>query len=517
MATAATPPSPAAPPGVSREDYVDALVSANRSGEALALAEQMLREDERAAAAWRAMARVKLSMARLDEALRATECAMGIDPDDRASRVLHAAVLHQLGQSDRAVALLRDVISGASEPFILAYRTLAEALFRLGRLDELKAVLGRPEVASHRDLAVFRAHAVAHDDPDAAIRQFMQAVDDAEHPTMTRWVAGFQAIRLLDRQGRYREAFDLAVRLHGAKLRRWNVDALADDVSRQLDVVQRMRMQHGGGGTRPPKASLPVGLIAGLPRSGTTLLEQMLDRHPSVSGIGEYEGLPQARSVLMRTGMWPGGLANAPTEAIRAAAQIYLHGAVPRRRTGASWMIDKSLMVWNSLPAVAIALPGAACFHIARDPRDCAISIYLSNMHPETMGWNQDLESIRRVIAMERSLLPDALSAFGIPHVSIVYEQLVAHPKAYMQECLKVMGLPWDDAVLEPQKNTRTVHTLSHEQVRKPINDSSIGRWKNYAFAFDSSWDGLVAAHEARSRAEAARLAALESESAPSR
>lgn len=517
MAAPVTPPSSAVPAGVSSEDYVDALLTANRVGEALALAEGMLRGDERSAAAWRAMARVKVSMARLDEALRAAECAMALDSIDPASRVLHAAVLHQLGQSDRALALLHDVIGSTSDPFMPAYCALADAMVRLGRLDELKVLVERPEVASHPDLAAFRAHSVAREDPDEAIRRFMCLVDDTERPAMHRWVAGFQAIRLLDRQGRYRDAFDLAVRLHGAKLRRWNVDALADDVSRQLEVVQRMRMQRGASAKPPEKASLRVGLIAGLPRSGTTLLEQMLDRHPLVSGIGEFEGLGQARNVLWRTGMWPGNLANAPTEAIRTAAQIYLHGAVPRRRAGASWMIDKSLMVWNSLPAVAIALPGAACFHIARDPRDCAISIFLSNMHPETMGWNQDLESIRRVIAMERSLLPDALTAFGIPHVSIVYEQLVAHPKAYMLDCLNVMGLPWDDAVLEPQKNTRTVHTLSHEQVRKPINDSSIGRWKNYAFAFDSSWDGLVAVHEARSRTESARLAALESESAPGR
>lgn len=505
------------PAGTTREEYVTALVAANRPGEALALAEQMVREDQESVASWRSLAGAHLASGRLDAALEAAARALSLKVDDPAARVTHAAVLHRRGQSDAAISTLEAVIATVSPPFVPAYATLAEALYRLGRTDELQNLVSRPEVVSHRELAVFRAHAVARDDPDEAVRRFMAVVDDVEQPAMKRWVAGFQAVRLLDRQGRYRDAFDLAVRLHGAKLRRWNVDALSDDVSRQLEVVQRMRVQHVGAGTRPQKASLPVGLIAGLPRSGTTLLEQMLDRHPLVSGIGEFEGLGQARNVLWRTGMWPGNLANAPTEAIRTAAQIYLHGAVPRRRAGASWMIDKSLMVWNSLPAVAIALPGAACFHIARDPRDCAISIFLSNMHPETMGWNQDLESIRRVIAMERSLLPDALTAFGIPHVSIVYEQLVAHPKAYMLECLNVMGLPWDDAVLEPQKNTRTVHTLSHEQVRKPINDSSIGRWKNYAFAFDSSWDGLVAVHEARSRAESARLAALESQSAPGR
>jgi len=60
------------------------------------------------------------------------------------------------------------------------------------------------------------------------------------------------------------------------------------------------------------------------------------------------------------------------------------------------------------------------------------------------------------------------------------------------------MGLPMDPAVLAPEANARAVFTLSHEQVRRPINSASIGRWRNYAFAFDGSWDALAAAHDAR-------------------
>jgi hypothetical protein len=362
-------------------------------------------------------------------------------------------------------------------------------------------------------MAIYRGLAIESDDPVTAIGVFRSLVDDTSQPVRNRWVAGFHAVRLLDREGRYREAFDLALRLHSAKSRRWDVNALEQDVARQIDFVRRLADHKRFGGPsghrqEPASPSVPIALIAGLPRSGTTLLEHMLDRHSSISGIGEYEGVPRSRDILGSTGLWPGELHNSPLGAIRAAVQVYLGGAVARRRVSAHWMVDKSPQVWNSLPAVAIMLPGAACIRISRDPRDCAISNFLSPMPVETLGWNQDLKSIRRVIAMERALVPDALEAFGIPHVSIVYEQLVAHPKAYMQECLNLMGLPWDDRVLSPQDNTRTVHTLSHEQVRKPINDSSIGRWTNYAFAFDSSWDTLVASHEARSRSEDARLRA---------
>jgi hypothetical protein len=100
------------------------------------------------------------------------------------------------------------------------------------------------------------------------------------------------------------------------------------------------------------------------------------------------------------------------------------------------------------------------------------------------------------VVALERALLPAALSAGGFAHESIVYERLVADPAGHAARCLRLLGLPDDGAVLAPHENRRAVFTLSHEQVRRPINAGSIGRWRNYAFAFDGSWDALAAAHE---------------------
>ena len=75
-------------------------------------------------------------------------------------------------------------------------------------------------------------------------------------------------------------------------------------------------------------------------------------------------------------------------------------------------------------------------------------------------------------------------------------ETVLRDPAAHAGRCLRLLGLEVDAAVLAPQQNRRAVFTLSHEQVRRPINTSSIGRWKNYAFAFDGSWDALAAAHE---------------------
>ena len=79
-----------------------------------------------------------------------------------------------------------------------------------------------------------------------------------------------------------------------------------------------------------------------------------------------------------------------------------------------------------------------------------------------------------------------------------MYEDLIEDPARHATRCLARMGLPMDSRVLSPESSEKTAATLSHAQVRQPINRSSIGRWKNYAWAFDGSWDELTSAHEAR-------------------
>jgi len=133
-----------------------------------------------------------------------------------------------------------------------------------------------------------------------------------------------------------------------------------------------------------------------------------------------------------------------------------------------------------------------------RDPRDTAISMFLSNFHPKSWGFTRELASIRRVIALERRIVRPMLETLagldrGPRGVTIVYEELVDHPEREIRRALDAMRLPFDPAVLAPESNTRTVLTLSHEQVRRPINRSSIGRWRNYEWAFDGAWDALVA------------------------
>ncbi len=219
----------------------------------------------------------------------------------------------------------------------------------------------------------------------------------------------------------------------------------------------------------------------------------MLDRHPSISGIGEYEGAFTIRDSLVGSAHWPTNLrALKPADALQLATD-YLQGATDRQRVGATMTFDKTLDAWRMLPALAAVLPSAAYLHITRDARDCAISMFLSNFHPVAWGFTRDLAMIRRIIELERSIVAPMFAALKLRAASIRYEDLVDDPEREIRRALDLLGMPWDSAVLSPEQNQRTVLTLSHDQVRRKINRSSIGRWKNYEFAFDDSWNSLSA------------------------
>ncbi|MFO0782109.1 MAG: sulfotransferase [Phycisphaerales bacterium] len=161
-------------------------------------------------------------------------------------------------------------------------------------------------------------------------------------------------------------------------------------------------------------------------------------------------------------------------------------------RPGTSWTLDKSLYPWRYLPWLAAVLPDARYLHVERDPRDRAISMYLSAFHATQWAFTSSLEAIRRCTIMERQLVPEAVQALRLRALKVQYEELVDDPAGQARRMLEHLGLEFEPAVLAPEENQRAVLTLSSQQVRRSINRASIGRWKNYAFAFGPEWDQLA-------------------------
>lgn len=443
---------------------------------------------------WLLVARAAIALGRMRQAEHATGAALKLAPGDGRVELLRAVVEHRLARTDAAIERARR-LAGRGSPYSTdALMVLAEALLHSGRRDELQALVSQGGMWDSEPRGqVAAARAIAHSDPAAAASR-LEAIARGDGEAHVRRAAGFDAVRLLDAAGRFREAFDLACHLHATTGAPFDIGALVDDLSQQGALLAR------GKPWFQPCAPAVGGtaVVVGMPRSGTTLLEQMLDRHPLISGIGEYEGLQQLGNALVAGGLWPRDVGHLGTGPGAKLQSEYLDGARALARPGAACTFDKGLHAWRLLPAVAAVLPGAACIWITRDPRDAAISMFLSNFHPGSFGWTRTLEGIRTVIGLERDIVPRALGALGIAHEAIVYEDLVADPAADAQRCIVRFGLRMDAAVLSPEANARTVLTLSHDQVRRPISRASIGRWRNYEWAFDAGWSALADAHDAR-------------------
>ena len=407
--------------------------------------------------------------------------------------LLRGVTLTKLGRVDEASTVLLPLVSGAEPWASEGAAALADALHLNQQQPALRELLAQvPAWAQSPRGRLFEARLLLRSDPSQAL-EMLTAIVDGPSAAELRRVAGFDAVKLLDRQGRYREAHALATRIH----------ALAPPFE-LANFLARLRLQQRllakGAAWCPPRAEpvSDVALIVGLPRSGTTLLEQMLDAHPEVSGIGEHEGMADIASSLVGAGVWPYRMSHLPTETAATLQQRYRDTARSRMgKPAARWSLDKSLLTWQWLPALAAVMPGAVALRVLRDPRDMAISAFLSPLDAQAFGWTAHADSLRQVIEMERELVPQALQALGIAHETIVYEDLVADAAGLIAPVMERLGLAMDAGVLSPESNARTAVTLSNEQVRRPINDTSIGRWKNYEFAFDGNWDGLAAAHEA--------------------
>jgi thioredoxin-like negative regulator of GroEL len=467
---------------------VEALLASRRFQEAAARARHWSAAMPRDHRPHVALMRTHLATGRFREADEAAARGLRLAPLDPQLNLLKGIVDHRLGRSDAAIDRLRSLLGRRTAEEVEVGVALAEALHRAGRHEEIEATLAaHPRFAGDERSAIFAARLLARRDRAAGIESLRTLARTARSPIVVR-IAGFEAVRLLDADGRYREAFELAREVHAATTPPFDLGAIEETFAAQRRLFARP--------ARPAlRAQIPpverTSLVVALGRSGTTLLEQMLDRHPEISGIGEFEGTLDLHVGTVSLGLGPATLdALRPADASRLSA-AYLAGAAARRRPGAAWTFDKALHTWWVLPELAVTLPGARLVRIRRDPRDVAISMFLSNFHPETLGFTRDLAAIRRTIELEREIVPNAIGALGLAAIDLAYEDLVAEPEREIRRVLDHLGVAFHPDTLAPEGNRRTVLTLSHEQVRRSINRTSIGRWRNYGFAFDGAWDTL--------------------------
>lgn len=342
------------------------------------------------------------------------------------------------------------------------------------------------------DLALLGKSRSADEDL-AALLDLKQAVRDGrKKPAAGDEIKlGFALGRSYDQSGDAEQAF--AHYLEGCSLKRATLGYDAQQTTARFADIMRLfdrdTIARLGGGGNP--AALPI-FILGMPRSGTTLVEQIIASHPEVRGAGELPDLMQVATGKENgdASMFPGGLQALGPEMLAGMGDRYV-ASLQRRAPGAHRITDKMPANFLAVGLIHLMLPKAKIIHVMRDPMDTCLSCF-TQLFGSGQEYSYDLAELGRyyvdyVRLMQhwRSVLPEG--AF----LDVRYEDIVSDQEAQSRRLIEYCGLEWDDACLDFQNSKRGVKTASMVQVRQPIYQSSVQRWRKYEKSLGPLLDAL--------------------------
>jgi tetratricopeptide (TPR) repeat protein len=296
----------------------------------------------------------------------------------------------------------------------------------------------------------------------------------------------FTLARLAEKAGDYGRAFEHFRRgndLLAAHLRRRTPPG---ELIPQEQVVNRLtavftRAHFDGVRSLGVDSEQPV-FVVGMPRSGTTLAEQIIASHPRAKGAGELRDIAQlTKSLAQRLGSevgYPECMGRLDVATARAAAEEYL-SRLRRLGAGADRIVDKMPFNFQHLGFIATLFPRARVVHCVRDPIDTCLSCYIQDF-ANPMPFTPDLADVGQYFRQYERLMAHWARVLPLPVFELRYEELTADQEAVSRRLVEFCGLDWDPQCLRFHETERMVQTSSALQVRRPLYRSSVGRWKRY-------------------------------------
>ena len=237
--------------------------------------------------------------------------------------------------------------------------------------------------------------------------------------------------------------------------------------------------------TGPSSRSNEPIFIVGMPRSGSTLVEQILASHPLVEGTSELPYIPMLAHRLLaerwtdRTLRFPTMLGDAPRERLAALGQTYLDAAASHRHEGKPFFIDKLPNNWRYIGFIHLILPNARIIDTRRDVMACLWSNYCQ-WFSRGQEWSYSFPSLARTWHDYRRLMDHFDHVLPGLVVRVEHEVLLANPEQSIRGLLDGLALPFDAACLNFHENERPVRTASAQQVRRPITGSTATQWRRF-------------------------------------
>lgn len=421
-----------------------------------------------------------------EEAQALMERATRLQPSNPAFHVL-LALAHRIGSRldeahecvDRALRLRpgdAGYIATKAELFILQNRE-ADA-YKL-----LEPVLKQAELNTNA-VSVFSKIAAKFDRAQEALELIQRCLQRTELGPATRLQLYFGLGSLLDSLGRHEEAMAAWHHANQAKNMRYDSAAFANAVDQYVRLWSRAAIaQYPCADVNAEKLIF----IVGMPRSGTTLVEQILSSLPKVYGGGERGNVPRAAMEINTLAI--AGLPlivntkNINAEVVQRHA-VKLLNEIHHLAPGCVRFIDKNPTNFALLGLIQLMFPGARIIHCVRNPLDIGLSVYSNNFNGY-MPWAYNLSNIGHFYRQYRRMMDHWKNVLSLPMIDVVYEELVNDTEPQVRRLVDFIDVPWDDACLRPHENKRLALTVSRDQVRQPIFKTSLERHKKYGAHLD--------------------------------
>jgi len=394
----------------------------------------------------RQLARTYEVEGRTDDALDALKRAMKIAPDSPVIRAAIAESYYVDADYDAAWAALEPLLD-KEPPDINVALAFARICHRLGReeqgIDVLRRLLEQDGLTERMHMAI-----------------------------------NFRLGDLLNRTRQFDEAFECYARANRLRNLEYSAASFTSAIDQTIETWTRERIAELPVATKP--AEMPI-LIVGMPRSGTSLAEQIIASHSRVAAAGELRDLsdiarhigsvPQTPPVITDPGV-------ITSQKISRHQRAYL-STLRKIAKGVDRVTDKMPTNFLYLGLAQVMLPGARVVHCIRDPRDTCLSCYFQSFS-DALAFTCDLNDLGVFYRGYERLMAHWREVLDIPIFDLVYADLVDDLTGISKQLIDFLGLDWEDQCETFWLNPALATTASLDQIRRPIYKSSVGRWKNY-------------------------------------
>ncbi len=435
---------------LARREYAGVLAELNRHVEARGLLEQLLREE----------------------------------PDSRDFRALHAYTFVGVGEHDRALAIYRELLQGTPADAEM-HLSIAHALKTLGRTAEAiasyhEAAACRPDFGdAYWSLANLKTYRFS----EAEVAAMRAAESDASTRTVDRYHLCFALGKALEDRGEYAESFRYYERGNALKRAesRYRPEIIEANTRRQIAVCMGSFFADRQGWGSP--AGDPI-FIVGLPRSGSTLIEQILASHSRIEGTQELAAIQQivvrlrGRDPDLDDSRYPQVLTRLVADDCRQLGELYLQATREYRR-GKPYFIDKMPNNFRHIGLIHLILPNARIIDARREPMACCFGNF-KQLFARGQEFTYSIQDIARYYRTYLELMAHWQRVLPGRILRIQHEDLVDDLEGNVRRILDFCGMEFEPQCLEFHRTARSVRTASSEQVRQPIYREGLDQWKNF-------------------------------------